>query len=277
MFKNIQEHSRCFWESASFQVQRSSMVRNWMENNTVQLAYEGWEYLLGRLWFPSSRQWSPVCLLFFEQHVPLDQTQNTPVLSHLQDDTFTSHSNLQWMGSPFQAQTHDHDFEPIIRVLKPSWLAHRISPCLRSLKVHEDHWDRPTKGSSIWHQHRSCQARLPHAFSWCQQDWVFEKSRAPCQGTSHVKDGPSQWSIRRSLWLQTLLIKHSSHVALTISLSLSVIVCKHSGLGHLCQVQTFEVHFFKSKNWPRSSRWIQFLDFLLFSDISSSLPSDHSL
>lgn len=36
-------------------------------------------------------------------------------------------------------------------------------------------------------------------------------------------------------------------------------------------VETFEVHFFfffKIKNWPSSSKWIQFFDFLLFGDVS---------
>ena len=60
-----------------------------MENNLLQVVCERQKYLLGCLLSPS-HQWSPISCSLSSTYLPLYQPWNTPVLSHLEDDTFTS-------------------------------------------------------------------------------------------------------------------------------------------------------------------------------------------
>lgn len=170
-----------------------------MENNPIQLVCED-----------KNSYWDVYCLLPTNGHLSLVLWAAHTFLStnlgiHLSSPTWkmtlSPHSHQQWAGSLYWAQKSDLGFDPIILVLKPSWLVSGIPPTLGPLEAHEDPWERLTKGSSTRNEHWSCQARLSHALFWCQQDRVFKKLRAPCHGMPHVKDGSSQRSTRRSLWL----------------------------------------------------------------------------
>lgn len=131
-------------------------------------------------------------------------------------------------------------------------------------------WDGLTKGSPTWHQHWSCQARLSHAFSWCQQDRVFKKSRAPCHGMSHVKEGPPQQSVRRNYGYRHCW----SNVCLPVLLlqppwaSVPLFV---DAVGLTIQsAQTFEVLFFfflrarTGQGHPDESRFLSFFSSVTF-------------
>lgn len=95
----------------------------------------------------------------------------------------------------------------------------------------------------------------------------LQKLKSPSHGMPHVKGGSSRPSVRRSLWLQTLLIKHSSHVTPTISLSLSVIVCKCSGFDHPCQCKPLKYIFVRARigqGDPDESSFLTFFSSVMF-------------
>lgn len=170
---------------------------------------EGWKIILFSLFVKDKNTyWDFYCLLLptnghlylvlWAAHTFLSTNFGIQLCSPTWKLTPSSHSHQQWAGSPFWAQNRGLNFDPIILVLKPRWLANRISPSLKPLKVHEDPETGSQKealpGTSTEVVRQGCHMLFPDA----SKTESSKKSRAPCHGMSHVKESPPQRSVRRN-------------------------------------------------------------------------------
>lgn len=215
---------------------------------------EGWKIILFSLFVKDKNTyWDFYCLLLptnghlylvlWAAHTFLSTNFGIQLCSPTWKMTPSSHSHQQWAGSPFWAQNRGLNFDPIILVLKPRWLANRISPSLKPLKVHEDPETGSQKealpGTSTEVVRQGCHMLFPDA-----SKTESSKNQEPLAMACPMWKRAHPSDLLEETMATATVDQTVFRAAPTTSLSLSVLVCRCSGLGHPRQHKPWKYVFF---------------------------------